>query len=369
MEKQIRVLHVLGRLEIGGAESRIMDLYRQMDRSRIQFDFLTHTNQKGYYEDEIESMGGKIYHLPRFRLYNYGTYRSEVKKFFREHHAFHVVQGHITSTASIYLPIAKKYGVPITIAHARSAGVDKGIKGFATKILRKNLNRKADYLFACSKIAGEAVFGKEAVSSGKVEIIPNAIETARFIYQKEKRVQMRERLGLGSNFTIGHVGSFRHAKNHEFLLKIFSQLDGDCELLLVGSGELQETMENLAENMKIKDRVHFLGNHENVEDYYQAMDFFVFPSRYEGLPGSVVEAQTMGLPCLISDTITEEVVFTELVKQMSIDDAPEKWADHIRRNVSSRRESMQEEAIAKGFDVTCQAEKLMEFYVSGKGMV
>lgn len=198
MEKPIHVLHVLGGVGLGGAESRIMDLYRQMDREEIQFDFLVHDStvrsgfrearrdestekQRGktdervrkpqFYDEEIQAMGGHIYVLPKFKGYNYFSYRRAVRDFFAAHREFRVVQGHMTSTAGIYLPIAKKAGVPVVAAHARNAGVVKGLKGLATRFFRRGLAGKADYCFACSALAGQDVFGGEAMNTGKVKII------------------------------------------------------------------------------------------------------------------------------------------------------------------------------------------------------
>ena len=220
----IRVLHVLGNTQLGGAESRIMDLYRHMDRNRVQFDFLVHTDQKGHFDEEIEKLGGHIYRVPRFRLYNYFSYKRAVKSFFVSHHDYKAVQGHITSTAAIYLPIAKKAGVPITIAHARSAGVDKGAKGKLTRWMRRNLSKKADFLFTCSRLAGISVFGEQAVKDGKTIFIPNAIDCPAFAYDEEKRKEMREKLGITDQYVIGHVGRFHYAKNHEYLLQVFAAL-------------------------------------------------------------------------------------------------------------------------------------------------
>ena len=160
MGEPIRILHVLGGLSLGGAESRIMDLYRQIDRQKIQFDFLVHSQAKEHFDEEIEAMGGRIYRVPRFRVYNWFSYKRALKRFFKAHHAFRAVHGHMTSTAAIYLPIAKKAGVPIAIGHARSAGVSGGVKGILTKWMRRPLKRRADYCLACSKEAGEAVYGK-----------------------------------------------------------------------------------------------------------------------------------------------------------------------------------------------------------------
>lgn len=366
MAEAIRVLHVFGATNLGGAESRVMDLYRSVDRTRVQFDFVVHTAKECYFDKEIMEMGGRIFHVPPFRVYNIVSYARAFKKLFKNHPEIKAVHGHMTSTASVYLPIAKKAGIRTTIAHARSAGVDKGIKGTITRILRKNLYKRADVLLACSALAGEAVFGKKAMLSGDVKVIPNAINAVNFVFDENKRREMRSELGVSDKFVIGHVGSFRYAKNHEYLLKIFSHMDDNTVLLLLGAGELMVQVKDLAEELSISERVYFLGNHENVEDYYQAMDFFVFPSRFEGLPGSVVEAQASGLRCVISDAIAGETIFSDLVQTMSIQDKPENWAGYIKENAIYNRENYYKVTVDNGFDVAVQSSRLTEFYETGK---
>lgn len=413
----MRVLHVLGNTNLGGAESRIMDLYRHTDRNRVQFDFLVHSGEEGFYEKEIRELGGRIFRVPRFRIYNYFSYRKALKEFFQEHHEFALVQGHMTSTAAIYLPIAKKAGVKKTAAHARSAGVDKGLKGTMTRFLRRNLADKADYLFTCSELAGISVYGEKAVREGKTIFIPNAIDCAGFTFDPVKREKMREELGLADAFIIGHVGRFHYAKNHEYLIRVFAKLcDMSAEaggvtaepgavqkqfgekqepavsqkqpetkqspayhLILLGEGSLMEDTRKLAEELGVADWVHFLGNHKNIADYYQAMDYFVYPSRYEGMPGTIVEAQANGLPCLMSDTICREVIATELVETMSIEEKPKDWAEKLQQRIDAlverrtntdpkqeNREKYASKMAAAGFDVQAQAERMMRFYESGR---
>ena len=388
MGEAVRVLHVLGNTNLGGAESRIMDLYRHTDRNRVQFDFLVHSGEEGFYEKEIRELGGRIFRVPRFRIYNYFSYRKALKEFFQKHHEFALVQGHMTSTAAIYLPIAKKAGVKKTAAHARSAGVDKGLKGTMTRFLRRNLADKADYLFTCSELAGISVYGEKAVREGKTIFIPNAIDCAGFTFDPEKRKKMREELGLTDSFIIGHVGRFHYAKNHEYLLRVFAELcrmsagaggstaetgaDQKYHLILLGEGPLMEDTRKLAEELGVADRVHFLGNHKNIADYYQAMDYFVYPSRYEGMPGTIVEAQASGLPCLMSDTICREVIATELVETMSVEEEPKVWAEGLQRRIDAlvskqeNREKYAAKMAAAGFDVQAQAERMMRFYESGR---
>lgn len=365
MTEPIRVLHVLGGLSIGGAESRIMDLYRNMDRKKIQFDFLIHTTEKQHFEEEITKLGGKIYRVPRFKVYNWFSYEKALKQFFSHHKEFRAVHGHMTSTASIYLPIAKKAGIPITIAHSRSAGVDGGIKGVATKILRRSLKHKTDYCLACSKEAGEAVFGKKWVEQGKVQVIPNAIETEKYVYDIKVREDMRESLGLAGKLVIGHVGSFRTPKNHVFLLDVFAEIykrNPAARLVLVGEGPLMPEIKEKAKQLGLSEVVLFTGNQSKVSDYYQTFDILIFPSLYEGLPGTVVEAQVSGLKCLISDAITKEVDITELVYRMSLADTAEEWTIAAMQMLPYERKSHLEEVNAAGFSIKEQAKRYEELY-------
>lgn len=380
MADTIRILHVLGGTGLGGAESRIMDLYRQMNRDEIQFDFLVHSSavhgfredaperQPQFYDEEIRQLGGHIYVLPKFRVYNYPAYRKAVQDFFRQHHEFRVVQGHMTSTAGIYLPIAKRCGVPVTVAHARNAGVDKGLKGIATRFFRRNLVQKADYCFACSVLAGTDVFGEEAMRRGKVKIIHNAIDAGRFTYDPAKRVKARAKLGLTEQLVIGHVGRFDYQKNHPYLIDIFAKLCGlrqDAVLLLLGEGSGMEEAKAKCHMLGIAEKVRFLGNQKHPEDYYQAMDIFLLPSLYEGLPGVLVEAQAAGLRCYVSDTVTREAKATDLVTYLSIEQPAKEWAKRIDAGASYDRSDTYQIMKDAGFDVEAQAAGYRMFYQKG----
>ncbi|MCX4338417.1 MAG: glycosyltransferase family 1 protein [Lachnospiraceae bacterium] len=394
--KQIRVLHVLGGVGLGGAESRIMDLYRQMDRDEIRFDFLVHSSavKKGFltvfqeddttarpdqngggirkpqfYDEEIKSLGGHIYALPKFNVYNYFSYKKAVTSFFATYHEFQAVQGHMTSTAAIYLPIAKRFGIPMTVAHARNAGVVKGPKGIATRFFRRGLAKKADVLFACSKIAGEDVFGTDAMKQGRVKIIHNAIDVQRFAFDEKKRQETREALKITDKLVLGHVGRFDYQKNHPYLLEVFAavyQKRSDAVLLLLGDGGARQAMEERCRELGIAERVKFLGNRKDTERYYQAMDVFLLPSFFEGLPGVLVEAQAAGLACIVSDTVTREAEATDLVTWLSIDEPPERWAEEVLKQAAYVRRNTAKELTEAGFDVRTQAQGYRRFYL-GEG--
>lgn len=375
----IRVLQVLGTAGLGGAESRVMDLFRHIDREQIQFDFLVTSGTKKYYEEEIERLGGHVYYLPPFRIYNYFSYRKACVSFFNEHKGdYAAVHGHMTSTASIYLPIAKKSGVPLTIAHARSAGVDPGIKGILTRWLRKRLPDKCDIMLSCSDEASEAVFGK---AKDKVIFMPNAIDTADFIFDKKIRDEIRNKYDIGDRFVVGHVGSFRYAKNHVMILKVFKEVMNKWEkgevparplLMLLGDGGLRPQIEEMAKELNISDDVIFTGNMTPVAPFYQAFDVLLFPSHYEGMPGTVVEAQASGLASLISDKITSQVGVTDIVKYMSLDEDAENWANMLcklasmdtdRSNVITKEGKKLSETM---YDVGRQAGYYTKLYTQGK---
>lgn len=393
MTKPVHVLHVLGGVGLGGAESRIMDLYRQMDREEIQFDFLVHDSavkngfreagQTGaaaalrekndgyvrkpqFYDEEIQSMGGHIYVLPKFRVYNYFSYRKAVKAFFAAHREFRVVQGHMTSTAGIYLPIAKKAGIPVTVAHARNAGVVKGLKGLATRFFRRGLAEKADRCFACSVLAGRDVFGQEAMQAGKVIVIYNAIDVERFTYNEKVRQETRTELGISGALVLGHVGRFEYQKNHPYLLEVFAAVckeRPDARLLLLGDGEDRPAMEEKCRQLGIAGQVRFLGNRRDAQRFYQAMDVFLLPSFFEGLPGVLVEAQAAGLRCLVSDTVTREAQATDLVTYLRIEEPPARWAAEVLKQADYGRRDTAQELRAAGFDVRTQAERYRRFYL------
>ena len=333
----IRVLQVLGSTTLGGAESRVMDLYRHMDKDRIQFDFLVTRGHTGHFDSEIESLGGHVYTVSPYRIYNHKQYVTEVRQFFKEHSDYKAVHGHMTSTASIYLPIAKESGIPLTIAHARSAGVDSGIKGKLTTLLRKKLPERCDKMIACSDLAAVSVFGEHNYVDGLVKIMPNAIETKDYAVNAIERERIRKEYGIEDRFVVGHTGRFHEAKNHRFIVDVFLAFLNyreDAVLMLVGDGPLRDDIEayvkELAKvNPKLSDRVIFTGNQTPVHPYYQAFDALLFPSIYEGMPGTVIEAQASGLKCLVSDSVTRLCKATELVEFESLSKSADKWAERL----------------------------------------
>ncbi len=369
---RIVVLQIIGGLSIGGAESRIMDILRQLDRDRYRFDFLLN-EAIGEYEEEAKALGCNIYRTVKYKVYNKGRYLRELEDFFKQHPEIDIAQGHSTNTAALYLPVAKKCGVKVTIAHARSAGVEPGIAGWLKRQTRKGLFEKADKCWACSGEAARAVFGEQ--NESRVRIIPNAINAELFAPYPERiasGAEVRKEQGLGESLVVGHVGRFHYAKNHRFLLEVFKEIcriKPDAKLLIVGDGEDRPKIEQWIADMGISEKTVLAGMQRDTARYYSAMDVLVFPSFYEGLPGTIVEAQCAGLPCVVSAAVTRDVDVTPLLKYISLDESAGKWAqeaiqlsDKFPRKKRSDNMEYCDMMKARGFDVTTQVRELEKIY-------
>lgn len=368
MSKPIRVLHVIGIMNRGGAETMIMNLYRHIDRSKVQFDFVENSSEPAVFDEEILSLGGRIFRCPHYNGKNHFTYVKWWNDFFKAHpKEYPIVHGHLGSTASIYLSVAKKYGA-YAIAHSHSSGTDHGLHANLYQIMSYNTRNVADYFFACSEAAGKERFGSKVVSGDHYAVLNNAIDVNRFSYNPSVRNAVRDELGIGQiQLVVGHIGRYTKEKNHEFILKIFSELkkmDSNARLLMVGDGTLRTHIMQMAEQASLSSDVIFTGVRSDVERLVQAMDVFVLPSLYEGLPVTMVEAQTAGLPCIISDKVPSECILTEgLVDIMTLSASPEAWAEKILAKRAIPRTDRRAEIAAHGFDITTEAVKLQEFYL------
>lgn len=368
----LRVLHVIGVMNRGGAETMVMNLYRNIDRNKVQFDFVENTYEKGAYDDEISILGGKIYHCPHYNGKNHLAYVKWWDEFFKNHKKnYQIVHGHIGSTASIYLSIAKKYGL-FTIAHSHSAGDKYTVKSILYKIMSLRTRYIADYFFACSLNAGINRYGKRVVSQSNFIILNNAIDSKKFQYDEFSRKKIRMELGYEDyQIIIGNIGRYTFEKNHEFLLKVLKSIRNkniNARFLMIGDGPLHSKMIKLAENYGLSDLVDFTGVRSDINDLMLAMDIFVLPSLYEGLPLTLIEAQATGLTCVMSDTISEEVIIAkDLVSTLSLKLSPEEWADHIlaqiKNNCNKKRFSRTKDIVSNGFDISETSKWLEVFYI------
>lgn len=364
----IRVLHVMGIMNRGGAETMIMNLYRKINRSKVQFDFVENSFERAAYDDEIEALGGKIYRCPHFNGKNYFQYKKWWKEFFKQHKdEYGIVHGHIGSTAAIYLKEAKRNGL-FTIAHSHSSGFTFSVGSILYRVLAYNTRNIADYFFACSDSAGRDRFGKGIVSKSNYRVLNNAIDTDLFKYDVKIRNEVRKELLLENSYVVGHIGRFETVKNHKFIIEVFKCIKNkenkNYKLLLVGEGILKRDIENYAKELGVEDDVIFTGMRTDVNRLIQAMDVFIFPSLYEGLPVTLVEVQTSGLPCVISDKIPSESIITkELVTVKSLGDSPDEWADQIIGRLGEKRVSRVDEITTNGYDISKTSKELMDFYL------
>lgn len=359
--KPIRILHVVPNMNSGGIENLIMNLYRNIDRNKVQFDFLVHYHKRGVFDNEIEQLGGKIYRFSIREDNNIIKYIKQVDDFFKRHrNEYNIIHGHMASLGVVYLGIAKKYDIPIRIAHSHGTSYLKTIKGYMKYILFKLTKYKANVYYSCSTEAGQYLFG----NNRNFEIIPNAINMEKFEYNEDVRKILREELDLKEKLVIGNVGRFNLQKNHEFIIDIFNEIKkkkSNSILLLIGIGEEEKRIRQKVKEMKLEESVRFLGLRNDVERLYQAMDIFLMPSLFEGLPLTGIEAQASKLKCIFSDTITKEVKITNNVEFLSLKLPEKKWADKILEVKNYDRKSV--EITNKDFDIRELAKKMEKVYI------
>ena len=323
----IRILQCVNDMHRAGLETMLMNYYRNIDREKIQFDFLTHRPQRSDYDDEIESLGGKIYYAPRLYPQNYPKYFKWMKQFFSEHPEYKIIHSHIDAMSYLPLKAAKKANIPVRIAHSHNTAIDRDFKYLLKTYFRFKLPKVANYYCACGKEAGEFLFpGKEYM------YVPNAIEIDRFLFNENVRMKKRRELGIKDEIVIGHIGRMSYQKNHKYLIDVFAEIlkkRNDSILLLIGVGEKLDDIKKYVEKLGLSEQVRFLGNRADVDELYQAMDVFVMPSLFEGLPVVGVEAQFSGLSCIFSDQVPEEVNFTNKAMFISLNEKKDVWADKV----------------------------------------
>lgn len=359
----IRILHVVSVMDVGGMESFIMNMYRRMDRTAIQFDFLVHHKRRGAFEDEIERLGGRVYHLSLMDDFNLPKYLRQLKRLFDDHPEYRVVHGHLGSTAFFYLGEAARHGLPGRILHSHIADYDRTLKGNIKRWLFRLAPKYANVYLACSDKAGKYLFRKTAF-----EFIPNGIDTEMFRFKASVRNDIRRACCIEDNaYVLGLVGRFHNQKNHVYLLEFFSRIKAkvsNAKLLLVGNGELMNMIQRKTEQMGIADSVIFAGLQMNAADWYQAMDVFVMPSLFEGLPLSGVEAQCAGLPCFFSDQITREVAVSDRAVFLPIgSENIDRWANALidaASHIENRCDALPERALQ--FDIGSVADAMARRY-------
>lgn len=350
----IRVLQCVNNMHRAGLETVLMNYYRNIDRTQIQFDFLTHRPERDDYDDEIEALGGRIYRAPRLYPQNYPAYFRFMKQFFAEHPEYQIVHSHIDTMSYLPLLAAKKAGVPVRIAHSHSTGLDKDLKYGLKQYFRRRIPAAADHFWACGEKAGQFLFRGKPFT-----VIPNAVEAENYRFSPELRERKRGEMGIGDKLVIGHAGRFCYPKNHSFLLDIFSEIvntEPNAVLLLVGKGEMEQKIRQKAQSLHIADKVIFAGSRADLNEIYQAMDVLVMPSKFEGIPMVGIEAQFSGLPCVFSDKVPGETAFADNCRFVELNRPAEQWAEAVREIAGKR--SVQS-PVSEKYDIR-YAHKLLE---------
>ena len=364
MGSPLRVLQIMGIVESGGVEAVIMNYYRHIDKNKVQFDFVMHKGGNPNYIAEVKSMGANVYEITPYSkdifAFTYETY-----KIIKNGH-YDIVHSNMNSLSGFPLFAAWLAGARVRILHNHTTDTKaEALRTVLKRTLRPFAKLFANKYWACSKLAAEWMYGKQAVNAGKVTIINNAIDLDKFAFNQEKRDILRKELGLEGKFVIGHVGRFMKQKNHEFLIDIFAEVAKQIEnatLMLIGEGPLLESIRDKVGNLDLNDKVVFLGVRNDVAELYNVMDAFVLPSFYEGLPVVGVEVQANGLPFFCSDQVTREILISDSIKLLPLNIGATKWANEIlsakKVHFAETLKSMQK----SGFGISIEARKLEERY-------
>lgn len=363
MEKPIRVLQVIGSMNLAGAETFIMNIYRKIDRSKVQFDFIVHKD--GAYDSEIKKLGGRIYKISPLSKVGYKKYIKELKEIFMNNR-YKIIHSHINETSGLILKIAKKCNIPIRISHSHNTG---NHSTFIYKIIkahyRREINKYATNFFACSQEAAKWLFKKNA---NKAIIVKNAIDTNNFAFSVQNRKEKRKEFNIeDSTILIGNIGRITNQKNQIFLIDIFKEINRkikDSKLMIVGEGNLEIKLKNKVKKEKIENNVIFTGSRKDINELLSAFDIFVFPSLYEGLGIALIEAQSNGLLCFTSDVVPQEAKVTDNLVFVSLKRNCKYWADLILNKYKTyNRENQVEKVKEAGYDIEQTAKQMEEFYV------
>lgn len=339
----------------------VLNLYRAMNREKIQFDFVIDHPNELELADEIESLGGRIYTMPRFNGMNFLQIRRAWEKFFVNHTEYRILHSHVRSYASLFLPVAKRHGVK-TIIHSHSTSNGGGALAGIKKMLQYPLRYQADLFFSCSEQAGEWLFGKKVIESTHHMVLNNSIDAEKYRFNKKDREEMRNELELNGNMVYIHVGRFTTVKNHSFLLRVFHKIkeaNPKSKLLLVGDGPMRERIAIQIEDTGLQNDVLLMGYHTDISKLLQAADVFLFPSLYEGLGIAAIEAQAAGLPCICSEHVPREAKIIDECLFAPLQE--ERWVEMLKKLDLSHSDTYQQ-IVDAGYDIHENAQWLESFY-------
>lgn len=364
----IRVLHVVTIMNMGGLETLIMNLYRNINRDMVQFDFLVHRQEPGIYEDEIIRLGGRIFRVYPISPKTLFQYQIQLRRFFSNNLEYKIVHSHLDTLSTFVLKAAKKAGIPCRIAHSHNSKMLLDIKALFRICSRFFINKYCTERFACSSQAAKWLFGRSELSNKGVVIFKNSIEAQKFQFDEEKRQSIRTELQIDNKLVVGHIGRFEYQKNHDFLIDIFlriNQINPNSVLLLVGTGGLEDKIKEKVISLNLNKNVIFMGVSKRVVDLLHGMDIFIFPSHFEGLGIVLIEAQATGLKCLTSETVPDEAIISPLIEKINLKERPEYWAQKALDYVNGYQRNNMIEVVRKmGYDIKTSAQTLEKFYLN-----
>lgn len=369
MNQPVRVLNLFTIMNRGGAETMMMNYYRKIDRTKVQFDFMVHRQERGAYDDEIEALGGRIYRMCPIYPQNIIKYRKMLNVFFDEHKEYKIIHSHMSELGFFVFSVAQQNGIPVRICHAHNTPVFfsetfvEKIKRLPREILARMIRRITTDFFACSLDSGNWLFGKNK----HIILMKNALDVSRFVYKKDEAAIIKKKYHWENKFIVGHVGRFCPQKNHQFLIDIFYEIQKerpDSILILFGEGELKEQIQHKVKNLALEDKVIFMGNRSDVCTFYQVFDAFLFPSLYEGFGNVLLEAQAAGVMSYTSkDVVPNVVCVTSLLNYIPLSYSPSEWKNIILRQGDYEKRDMTKIIQRSGYDITENALWLCNFYL------
>lgn len=364
-----RMLCIISSMNAGGAETFLMKVYRQLDKKKYQMDFCINVFDKCFYEDEIISMGGKLYRIPA-KSVSARQFKNQLYEVVSTNGYNYVLRVSSNALGFMDLKIAHRAGAQICAVRSSNSSDGGSLKSKIAHIIGSVLYKKyVNVRIAPSDLAAQYTFGKKAYEKGYVNILHNAIDMGKYGYNAELRRHIRANYKISDNTkVIGHIGRFMTQKNHSFLIEIFSkyvELNGNSILMLVGAGELEHVIKEKALEFGILDKIIFMGVRTDVPALLSAMDVFVLPSLYEGMPNTVIEAQATGLPCLIADTITREADITGLVHYLPLGNAVI-WANYIDHMPKKIRMTPTQKFKEECYDIETVAKQFVKLIFQNK---
>jgi len=354
-------------MDRGGAETIIMNYYRNIDRSKVQFDFVVHRSKKGAYDDEIRQLGGKIYVFPAVKPENFKIYKKQISEFLDAHPEYTIIHSHAQELSYYFYKIAHKKGVPHIITHSHNASMLWDLKAPLRLLWRKLMFKYINTYFTCGIEAGQHYFGKERAK--QAILMHNAIDVNRFKFNSNSRKKIRQEFGINDDeFVIGHIGRFTPQKNHPFLLevfKVFTERNSHARLILVGEEDSQKSVRKKAKELGLVNRIIFAGLRTDIPDILSAFDCILMPSLFEGVSVAMIEEQASGCPLITSTNVPKEVSLLPSTEFISLKAGITVWVEAMEKYLNAERTAAATDIITKaGYDIQSNALWLQDYYLS-----